>query len=67
MPGLTTIDVHCTKLGLRTAETLLAKFASQTTPRATRIDLDLVVRGSSGPLRNSAHRHVRAGALDAKT
>lgn len=55
-PGLTTIDVHCANLGTRTAETLLAKIAGHETPRATRIDLDLVVRGSSAPPRSAATR-----------
>jgi LacI family transcriptional regulator len=54
MPGLTTVDVHCTSLGARTAETLLATIAGRPCPKATRIDLDLVVRGSSAPPRARA-------------
>jgi LacI family transcriptional regulator len=51
MPGLTTVDVHSASMGTRTAETLLARIAGRETPRATRIDIDLVVRGSTAPPR----------------
>ncbi len=48
-PGLTTVDVHCAEIGSRTAEVMLARLSGQSAPKATRIELDLVVRGSSGP------------------
>jgi LacI family transcriptional regulator len=47
-PGLTTIDVHCDRMGACAAESLLARIEGKSIPHATKIDFDFVVRGSSG-------------------
>jgi LacI family transcriptional regulator len=54
-PGLTTVDVHCAEIGSRTAEVLLNRLSGRPVPKATRIELDLVVRGSSGPAPTENH------------
>ncbi len=47
-PGLTTIDVHCDRMGAGAAESLLARIEGKIVPHAAKIDFDFVVRGSSG-------------------
>jgi len=48
-PALTTIDVPTAKMGKRTAETLLQMMEGQPAAHATRIDTNLIIRGTTGP------------------
>ncbi len=50
-PGLTTVNFSTSQMGVRVAEKLLMALAGKPTPHAIRIETNLIVRGSSGPLR----------------
>ncbi|MEM8744104.1 MAG: substrate-binding domain-containing protein, partial [Pseudomonadota bacterium] len=48
-PKLTTVKVPTDIMGKRTAETLLLTLSGEPAPHATRIDTNLVIRGTTGP------------------
>ncbi len=48
-PKLTTVKVPTDIMGRRTAETLLLTLSGEPAPHATRIDTNLVIRGTTGP------------------
>jgi len=55
-PGLTTVNLPTSTMGIRVAEDLLLTLAGKPTPHATRLESNLVIRGSTGPCRtNKTH------------
>lgn len=48
-PPLTTVRVHASEIGRAAGEQLLARMAGQATVRATVIEAELIVRGSTAP------------------
>jgi len=48
-PPLTTISVHASEIGRAAGEHLLARMAGRPTLRATVIEAELIVRGSTAP------------------
>jgi LacI family transcriptional regulator len=50
-PALTTIKIHSDEIGRAAADHLIARMAGQAAVRLTEIDAELVVRGSTAPLR----------------
>jgi len=53
-PGLTTVNFSTSQMGVRVAEKLLMTLTGKPTPHAIHIETNLIVRGSSGPLREKA-------------
>ena len=51
-PALTTVHVPTGEMGARAAEILLMMLAGQAAPHATRIETNLVIRGTTGPAPN---------------
>ena len=48
-PPLTTVHVPTGEMGARAAEILLMMLAGQAAPHATRIETNLIIRGTTGP------------------
>ena len=55
-PPLTTLHIPTTDIGRRAAERLLARLAGKRVPRAEEVPVELVLRASVGPVRESARR-----------
>ena len=61
-PPLTTLHIPTVDIGRRAAERLLARLSGKRVARVEEVPVDLVVRGSTGPVPGSDRTHSARGS-----